>query len=209
MLSLPRFGCIRVEPYYFPFPARVVALLKRSDVRGNMAVPFDWGEYVLWHLGRGVKVSMDGRRETVYSDESYRQSRNFEQGTGVWDALLRTGPPTDFVLTPIGSPTANLLSRADDWLPLYRDTVCVLFVRPEFRDLGRILGSPVPSLPDDGGGLCFPGPDRTGGSVASEGAALGSRAACEARPPDRRLSMIRPSPYNRGRGRKIPSTETR
>jgi hypothetical protein len=155
-ISLPRFACIRVEPYYFAFPARAVALLRQSDVRGNMAVPFDWGEYVLWHLGPGVKVSIDGRRETVYSDESYRQSRDFERGTGAWDALLRTGPPTDIVLAPIGSPTANLLRRTDGWLPLYRDTVCVLFIRPRSRDLGRIVGSPVPSLPDDGGGLCFP-----------------------------------------------------
>jgi hypothetical protein len=155
-LSVPRFGCIRIEPFYFAFPARAVALLKRSDVRGNMAVPYDWGEYVLWHLGRGVKVSMDGRRETVYSDESYRQSRDFEQGTGAWDALLRTAPPTDFVLVPIGSPTANLLSRTDGWLPLYRDTLCVLFVSAGVRDISRIVSSPIPSLPDNGGGLCFP-----------------------------------------------------
>src|SRR5262249_2098100 len=60
--SLPRFGCIRIEPYYFAFPARAVALLKRSGVSGNVAVPFDWGEYVIWHLGREVKVSIDGRR---------------------------------------------------------------------------------------------------------------------------------------------------
>jgi hypothetical protein len=156
VLALPRFGCIRIEPYYFTFPARAVALLKQADVRGNMAVPYDWGEYVLWHLGHGVKVSMDGRRETVYSDESYRQSHDFERGTGAWDALLKTGPPTDFVLAPIGSPTANLLSRTDGWLPLYRDTLCVLFVNPGVRDIGRIVSAPVPSLPDNGGGLCFP-----------------------------------------------------
>ncbi|GAC1468695.1 MAG: hypothetical protein NVSMB9_11620 [Isosphaeraceae bacterium] len=185
-LSLPRFGCIRVDPYFFPFPARAVALLKQSDARGNMAVPFDWGEYVLWHLGRRVKVSMDGRRETVYSDESYRQSCDFERGTGNWDALLKTGPRTDLVLAPIGSPTANLLGRADDWLPLYRDTVCVLFVRPGFRDLDRIVRGPVPSLPDHGGGLCFPEPDRTRRNVASEkDVALGASCPCQA-PGDRK-----------------------
>jgi hypothetical protein len=29
---------------------------------------FDWGEYALWHLGPRLKISMDGRRETIYSD---------------------------------------------------------------------------------------------------------------------------------------------
>ncbi len=83
-LALPRFGCIRIDPSYFAFPARAVALLKRSGFQGNVAVPFDWGEYVIGHLGPAVKVSNDGRRETVYSDEVYRQSRDFERGTGIF-----------------------------------------------------------------------------------------------------------------------------
>ena len=41
--SLPRFACIRVEPYHFTFPARAVAFLRQSGVRGNMAVPFRLG----------------------------------------------------------------------------------------------------------------------------------------------------------------------
>ena len=87
-------------------------------------MPYDWGEYVLWHLGPGVKVSMDGRRETVYSDLEYRRSRNFERGTGVWDALLKTTPPTELVLAHNASPTTNLMSHLRGWLPLYQDTYC-------------------------------------------------------------------------------------
>jgi hypothetical protein len=158
--SLPQFRCIRIEPFYFPFPARAVAFLKESGVRGNLAVPFDWGEYVLWHLGPGVKVSMDGRRETVYSKEAYRQSRDFERGTGAWDALLKTGPPTDLVLTPNRSPTAVLLGRTDGWLALYQDAFCMVFVRANFPGLGQLVATPVPFLPDNGGGLCFPAPGR-------------------------------------------------
>ena len=157
-LSLPRFNCIRIEPYYFPFPARLVELLKQSEVAGNMAVPFDWGEYVIWHLGPRMKVSNDGRRETLYSDLSYQQSRDFEHGTGVWNALLKNAPATDFVLAPLGSPTVNLLSLSQGWLALYKDTCCVVFVRSGFPGLDRIVQVPVPDLPDDGRGLCFPEP---------------------------------------------------
>jgi hypothetical protein len=166
-LALPGFGCIRIEPFYFAFPARAVALLKQSGVRGNMAVSFDWGEYVLWYLGPGIQVSIDGRRETVYSDESYRQSLDFARGTGDWDALLRTAP-TDLVLVPMGSPTANLLSRTAKWVPLYKDSYCVLFVREGFPGLGEILQSPIPSLSDNGAGLCFPAPDRSHRRVIGE-----------------------------------------
>jgi hypothetical protein len=178
-LSLPRFGCIRVEPHYFAFPARVVALLKQSGVRGNMAVPFEWGEYVLWELGPGVKVSIDGRRETVYSGASYQQSLDFERGTGVWDALLKTAP-TDLVLAPNGSPTANLLSRTNEWLPLYQDTLCVLFVRKGLPNLARFVESPIPAVADNGDGLCFPSSSRTHRSVSPGSKLTGSPHLTEA-----------------------------
>jgi hypothetical protein len=159
VISLPRIGCIRVEPFYFGFPARAVGLLKQSGVRGNMAVAFDWGEYVIWHAGPEIRVSIDGRRETIYSDDIYRQSLDFNRGTGDWDALLKA-TPTDLVLVPIGSPTANLLSRTSGWVPLYKDTFCVLFVREGFHGLGAIMQSPISPLSDDGAGLCFPAPER-------------------------------------------------
>jgi hypothetical protein len=155
-LAIPGFGCITLEPYYFAFPARAVAFLKQGEVRGNIAVPFDWGEYVIWHLGPAVKVSIDGRRETAYSDEAYRQSRGFELGSSDWDALLKTGKPTDLVLAPIGSPIIEPLSRIREWIPLYRDTCCIMFVRAHMPGLDRLLQTPVPPFPDNGNRLCFP-----------------------------------------------------
>jgi hypothetical protein len=155
-LSLPQFGCIRVDHV----PARAVAFLKQTGVSGNMAVPFNWGEYVLWQLGPRVKVSIDGRRETIYSYKSYRQSIDFERGTGVWDALLKSSR-TDMVLVRIGSPTDNLMIRTAGWVPLYQDKYCRLFTREGFLDIGEIVSIPIPSLPDDGDGLCFPAPRRT------------------------------------------------
>jgi hypothetical protein len=155
-LSPSRFGCIRIEPFYFAFPARAVAFLKDAGVRGNMAVPFNWGEYVLWHLGPNLKVSMDGRRETAYSDDVYRQSLDFDEGKGAWDSLLKH-TRTDLVLARNGSPLANLMSRMDGWLPLYQDTYCVVFIRAGFPNIAHIMETPVPVLPDNGDNLCFPG----------------------------------------------------
>jgi hypothetical protein len=159
-LSVPRFGCIRIDPLYFGFPARSVAFLKHSGVRANMAVPFAWGEYVIGHLGPAVKVSIDGRRETVYSPEAYRQSIDFERGTGIWDAVLNDAP-TDLVLVPNGSPTANLMSQRPGWLPLCQDRYSVMFVRHDFPALDRLLATPIPPLPPDGAGLCYPAPGRS------------------------------------------------
>jgi hypothetical protein len=35
---------------------------------GNLVTYFDWGQYAIWHVGPQLRVSMDGRRETVYTD---------------------------------------------------------------------------------------------------------------------------------------------
>ncbi len=157
--AVPRFGCIRLDPRHFPFPARAVALLRASGVGGNLALPLDWGEYALWHLEPRVKVSIDGRRETLYSEASYRQSRDFEQGTGDWDALLRT-TPTDMVLAPNATPMANLMDRTAGWRLIYRDGQSRLYVRERSPLMEAIVGTPVPALPDDGDGLCFPNPSQ-------------------------------------------------
>jgi hypothetical protein len=153
--ALPRFQCIRIEPYYFAYPARAVAFLERSGVTGNLAVSFDWGEYALWHLGPGVQVSVDGRRETVYSDESYRESVAFEQGAERWQELLATGT-TDLVLLPLQSPATALLKVARGWVAIYKDAYSVIFARADFAGIATLVRTPVPSVVDDGRGLCFP-----------------------------------------------------
>jgi hypothetical protein len=153
--SLPRLWCIRIEAFHFAYPARAVALLKAARFEGNIAVPFDWGEFVLWQLGPAGKVSVDGRRETVYSDEAYRRALDFERGTGDPDAFLRTAR-TDLVLVRNGAAPAVRLAGDPGWVPLYQDTFCVLFARAGLPAIGRIAATPVPNLPDDGDGLCFP-----------------------------------------------------
>ena len=87
---------IAIDPRHAAFPARAVAVLRASGVRGNMAVYFDWGQYVIWRLGPRIKVSYDGRRETVYP-ESLRQlntigPRAWVAGTPCWTAIRPTWP---------------------------------------------------------------------------------------------------------------------
>jgi hypothetical protein len=60
----------------------VVDFLRVNGVRGNLATPFDWGQYVLWKLHPAVKVSFDGRYETVYPEEVARDNFNFIRGEG-------------------------------------------------------------------------------------------------------------------------------
>jgi hypothetical protein len=75
-------SCIRIDPARaIPFPVRAVDVLERSGVEGNMATYFDWGEYAIWHLYPDIRVSMDGRRETVYSESVYQEYLAFQRGS--------------------------------------------------------------------------------------------------------------------------------
>ena len=60
--------CIQMNLDGLP-DAEAADFVGRNDLRGRMLTWFDWGQYAIWHFSPAIQVSMDGRRETVYSDE--------------------------------------------------------------------------------------------------------------------------------------------
>ncbi len=137
------------------FPLRAVRLLREAGVEGHLAVHFSYGEYAIWHLYPAVRVSMDGRRETVYPDSVYQEALRFQTGVGVWDDVLRKRQ-TDMALVPKSTPTYNLLSLDPAWTAAYGDTLVGLFVHEGWAGADRLDGVTPPPLPADGAGSCFP-----------------------------------------------------
>lgn len=122
-----RSGVVTRMPFVLPMPVGAVRLLGESGARGNLAVDFDWGQYVIWHLGPGIKVSMDGRRETVYGPVVYEQYLDFHFGTGAWDALLKRHR-ADFALVRARTPLHNLLKLSPGWSGVFEDAHSALLV---------------------------------------------------------------------------------
>jgi hypothetical protein len=121
------------------YPTAAVRVLQRAGVRGNLAVPLDWGEYVLWFLAPHVKVSLDGRFATVFPERVVEDNFNFFSGAPGWQRLL-DHYLTQAVLVPVGArcPVGTL----PDWQLAYRDGLAQLFVR---SDTGWQLGLEVPA----------------------------------------------------------------
>lgn len=71
------FDCIPMRGAWIP-DLRTAPYLHGAT--GRLLTTFDWGEYAIWHFGPGLKVSIDGRRETVYSDSVVQWHRAFERG---------------------------------------------------------------------------------------------------------------------------------
>jgi hypothetical protein len=100
--------CIPIAGGWSPDLVAGQALID-ANVRGKMVTWFDWGEYTLWHLGGGLRVSMDGRRETIYSDTVLEEHFALYEGTPEGVAYLeRLGP--DYVWLPASK------TRVRDWL---------------------------------------------------------------------------------------------
>jgi len=147
-----RGRCLEVEPGFYP--SESVEILRRSNVTGNLAVDFNWGEYVIWQLGPGIKVSVDGRRETVYPETVYQDNQNFKFGQRSWDALLRKYN-TDLALVLSEGAAANLLELAPGWTRVHQDAISALFVRNDSGKVEALLAaqqSGAPMQPP----LCFP-----------------------------------------------------
>jgi hypothetical protein len=61
-----RISTVPVPGYLMP-DVNVAAYVRDEQLQGKVLTWFDWGQYTIWHFGPKLKVSMDGRRETVYS----------------------------------------------------------------------------------------------------------------------------------------------
>jgi hypothetical protein len=79
-------SCVRTEGTWIP--DRVAAQVFEIAPPGRLVTFFNWGEYALWHFGPRLRVSMDGRRETVYSDARLADHDGIIRGTAEGFARL-------------------------------------------------------------------------------------------------------------------------
>ena len=101
--------------------------VKSHDIRGRMLTWFDYGEFAIWHFSPALRVSMDGRRETVYSDDV--RERHFRVYTNAPDAVeqvARLDP--DYVWLPLRFPVVARLEAAG-WHAVFTGSRSVILSR--------------------------------------------------------------------------------
>ena len=99
----PRLTCVRLDGPWMP-EREAGAFIVANALSGRMLTWFDWGQYMIWHSAPQVKVSMDGRRETVYSDTfvaqhlrciSTRSQRSLHRTVAGGRRVAARGPAAD------------------------------------------------------------------------------------------------------------------
>ena len=131
------------------FPeADVASVVQRAGLRGRMLIWFDWGEYAIWHFAPAIAVSIDGRRETVYSDAVVQQQLRFYFVPAERQAIVQRLRP-DYVWVPSHLEVAHQLV-GDGWTPVFSGPQSVLLARTAWTREATIAVPPAPR--------CFPGP---------------------------------------------------
>lgn len=141
-------ACISIDARNAP-EADAVSVLKNAGYGNRLLVWFDWGEYAIWHLSPGMRVSLDGRRETVYSASMQnRHIRFFFDVPGASDLPREIG--ADYVWIPAWLPAARRL-KTSEWSVLFEGPTSVIFARPGLRPNRLTAAVPAPAR------RCFPG----------------------------------------------------
>jgi hypothetical protein len=124
------FSNLRVIDVDGPWiPDRAAAAFLRENSPGARVLTwFDWGEYALWQLSpAGIRVSMDGRRETVYSARVLSDHQRFYQGRAdMVDYPERIG--ADHVWLPSRCPIVEPLRRRG-WMTVFETGQSVVLRR--------------------------------------------------------------------------------
>jgi hypothetical protein len=148
ILSMWKIGtCIR--PGGWRPDAAAAVSLQTSRPTGKLAVWFDWGEYALWHLSPGLKVSVDGRRETLYSEETLEEQRALSRGDPEGLTFIRRAIP-DYVWFPASKTRLKSALPGLGYRIEIDNPVSFVAVRSDRPPLERVTNPVVTN--------CFPGP---------------------------------------------------
>jgi hypothetical protein len=111
-------------------PCTAVAFLRENHLTGNVFNPLWWGSYLTWELYPAVRVSMDGRNISLFSDRMVVENFDFylkNAGTVDADAPLRYD--TRVLLIPADSPVLSRIETDARWQQAFRDNDSALFLR--------------------------------------------------------------------------------
>jgi hypothetical protein len=116
-IALGIFGRrIGMDGDWTPEPG-AIEFARSHGLHGRLLTWFDYGEYAIWHLGPTLTVSMDGRRETVYSVAvRNRHTEIYRNGPGAIVAVAELRP--DYIWFPKSLPVVSHLESVG-WHPYY------------------------------------------------------------------------------------------
>jgi hypothetical protein len=123
-----------------PMPTGALAYMQQHKLHGNILAQFEWGSYVLWHMGDAFKVYIDTRTELVYTDKQEGDYAKFFYGMPGADQLLEAYPH-DYVLMGVNTNGTDVVRKDPRWHLLYSDQTAALFGRSALPGEAPVVGN--------------------------------------------------------------------
>lgn len=114
------------------YPVGAVNYLEELGFQGNVMVPYDWGSYVMWKLGPGVKISFDSRYEVAYPTWRMDEDDILYEARDGWEKVL-SKYPADVLLVRADLPIAKTLTGMQGWERVYADPQFVVFAQAKLK----------------------------------------------------------------------------
>ena len=125
----------------YEFPVATVDFMEANQLSGNVFALYNWGGYIHLRSGGRLKVFIDGRSETVYSDQTFLQYMRVLGESAGWQEMIEQSG-ADYILWPRRQVSLlQKLVESGRWKMLARDYVSVLLRRSD-RDPGELKPAP-------------------------------------------------------------------
>lgn len=114
------------------FPVDTCNYIEVNRLSGNVFSYYNWGGYLHLRTNGRMKVFIDGRADTVYDSETFRQYLTVQRFQPGWKDIVE-GSGAQYILWPRssqGQPLAELVTSGQ-WKILFDDFVSVLLVRKD------------------------------------------------------------------------------
>jgi hypothetical protein len=147
VVALPGgFTCVRLDGPWMP-ERDAAEWIDQNHLHGRLLTWFDWGQYAIWHFAPDLQVSLDGRRETVYSPDYLARHTELYFDPDAHADFLRALNP-DYAWLARDLPLVAALD-AQGWHRLFTGPTSVVLSR---APVAAAAPPPLSSRP------CFPGP---------------------------------------------------
>jgi hypothetical protein len=129
--SGPAFHYLTAE---YSYPVDTLNFIEANGIHGNVFALWNWGGYIHWRSDGRLKVYVDGRADTIFDADTYRNYVTVLGSYPGWVALLESSG-ADYMLWPHyrsrGRDKLRQLLDTGRWRPVYSDAVSWLLARTD------------------------------------------------------------------------------
>ncbi len=116
------------------FPVAGVKFLQLNPLPGRMYNPYEWGGFFIWRLHPRYQVFIDGRANTVYPEEIYRESIFSMAGDPTWEQVMDRHQVNfifcnKYLYHHNQHHLPDRLRESPDWVLIFEDDIELLFIR--------------------------------------------------------------------------------